>query len=351
MKARHLAIAAFLLGTGWSTNVVYEYQTGQSLWRGVASEEQVEVSIDNVISHIEKLEKRANEIVSLKESIRENIDADKLELDGLLSNRDKDLLDLKALLKEHRVAKAAINKFLGESTSESEMVTEAGKRLGVVHNQLKDLELVKLSVDLSGAIEKAIEEKTIAQEKALNDINTSICEQNRELSSLSSKIEKLIQDKEKVVAEVSTEEASSSDGQMSTLDTIALIRAFSQPYQMNANDFFNASQPMGLASQQNPMGLDMNFLMMTKMLAGSNPFAPAPSINYAPVYNQQRTYMGMPSMTNFGRDAFMGNQQLPGDQQGLYLQGLRAGFNSPNGAIFERGNGLTGSFDFNQVTN
>lgn len=354
MKTRHLAIAAFLLGTGWSTNVVYEYQTGQPLWRGVASEEVVEVNIDNISSHIAKMEKWANEIVSLRDTIRENIDAEDLKLENLLSNRDKDLKDLKSSLSEHRVAKAALNKFLGIN-QKGEVITEVGKRLGVVNDQLRQLELVKLSVDLSGAIEKAIEKKTLAQEQALREINTSICEQNRELSSLSSRVEKLIQDKEEVVAKVSRgdhqEEVINDDGQMSTADTIALIRAFSQPYQMNANDFFNAQQPIGLASQQNPMGLDMNFLMMTKMLTGSSIFSPRASIKYAPVYNQQRTYMGMPSMTNFGRDGFVGNSQLPGDQEGLYLQGLRAGFSAPNTPIFERGDGFSGSFDFNQVTN
>ena len=118
---------------------------------------------------------------------------------------------------------------------------------------------------------------------------------------------------------------------------------------MSPSAFFAQTQPVGLQSEQNPLGLDMNFLMMTNMLANTNGFGPRASINYAPVYNQQRTYYGMPNFSHVGRDNMMNNTSLmPGNMNNdeRFLQGIQAGFRSPTEPIFDRGNGLQGAFNF-----
>jgi hypothetical protein len=93
----------------------------------------------------------------------------------------------------------------------------------------------------------------------------------------------------------------------------------------------------------------MNFLMMTKMLTGSNGFGPRASVNYAPVYNQQRSFYGMPQMFNLDEGAqFRNNSGLQLGQDPTMRRSL------PNGVFpgfnFTRGNGLSNEFKLPQIS-
>ncbi len=350
MKVHHLAVAAMLLGTGWSTNVVYEYQTGQSLWRGVASEEVVQITIDNLEEQFEKL-------VELKEATKEKqadidtkIAKEDVNLEQIIELRDVDSKDLNTKNDAFNGQADRIRAFI--EGLEGQVAQSSQERFDEI--MAEDV-LTSSHITLYQAIEKKLEEKTLAQQKVLDELSTGICEQNRQLSSLTSKIEELLEDKKKVVdaaddEEEEEEEATEEDEQAKLERQIALMSAFSSNFVMPPSTFFNTQQPIGLASESNPLGVDVNFMMMANMLTGSNGFGPRASINYAPVYNQQRTYYGMPSLTNYSGDAILGNTLLEGQSNtGLnpgYLRAIQGNLNAENGPIFTRGNGLQGAFQF-----
>lgn len=355
MKVHHVAVMAMLLGTGWSTNVVYEYQTGQSLWRGVASEEVV-ITIDNVASEVEKLEENSKKFSEKAKEIIASSDKEGVSLAELVELKNNDLKEIKELYSS--VNTFNLEQFLNEA-GEDDAVKALSERV-IAAKELANVEenYQKFSA-IEERIKKMVEEQTVAQQQTLDDLSTNICEQNRTLSSLTSKIEELLKDKKKVVDaadededEKEEDEEKDDEAQARFERQMALMKAFSSNFMMSPSAFFNASAPVGLQSESNPLGVDMNFMMMANMLTGSNGFGPRANINYAPVYNQQRSYLGMPSMTNFGRDAFLGNTLLDGqamNSQGIdpvYLRAIQGNLNAENGAIFSRGNGLQGAYEF-----
>lgn len=352
MKVHHVAVMAMLLGTGWSTNVVYEYKTGQSLWRGVASEEVV-ITIDNVASEVEKLEENSKKFSDKAKEILEASDKEDVSLAELVELKNNDLKEVKELYSSLNTFK--IEQFLDEA-GEDDAVKALSDRV-IAAKELANLEenFQRFSA-IEERIKKMVEEQTVAQQQTLDDLSTNICEQNRTLSSLTSKIEELLKDKKKVVdaadEDEKEDEEKDDEAQARFERQMALMKAFSSNFTMSPSAFFNSAAPIGLQSETNPLGVDMNFMMMANMLTGSNGFGPRANINYAPVYNQQRSYFGMPSMTNFGRDAILGNTLL--DQQAMnsqgidpvYLRAIQGNLNAENGAIFSRGNGLQGAYEF-----
>lgn len=353
MKVHHLAVAAMLLGTGWSTNVVYEYQTGQSLWRGVASQE-VTITIDNASAKIDELESAISDLKTSTEEVIAKSKEEGTTLSKLIEIRDNDLKDLRTLTAGIWDLQSAIHTFILDNDGQA--ITELSERVSALRESLQS-QSSEFAPELNAIdenIKRKIEEKTLAQQQMLDDLSSNICEQNRTLSSLTSKIEELLKDKKKVVDAADDEdESKDEDRDASLARTLAMMNAFSSQFTMTPSAFFNAPAPIGLQSTENPLGIDMNFLMMTNMLTGSNGFGPRANINYAPVYNQQRTYYGMPSLTNFGRDAILGNtlfDSQSANANGInpgYLQAIQGNLNSENGPIFNRGNGLQGAFNFN----
>lgn len=367
MKARHLLMATLLLGTGWSTNVVYEYNTGHSIWRGIASEE-VEINIDNVVSEASSLKEKVSNDQSEYERIKEVVSSSESSLDDLLKTQKTDLPLLKEELESDKAKLEKISQFI--ESSEGEISEELKGDLSSMKEILDGHDLLSLRSELFDKVGIALAEKSKSQNEKIDEISASICEQNKDLSSLTARIEELLADKEEVVEKVDEEDKDDKekkddkdkgDGKEKVaeepkVDTAALMAALTQSFSMNPYSFFNAPQPMGLQSPSNPMGIDMNFFMLSQMLQNNNGFGPRPSINYAPVYNQQRSYFGMPSMrsTNYAGDAMMGNtftmpQMMdPSMNQSQFLQGVNSGFNSENQAIFGRGanQGVEG-FNFN----
>ena len=344
MKVHHMAAAAILLGTGWSTNVVYEYsQSHQERARVIASQEN-EVTHENASTRIQETETLADNLVEKVSAIKAVVENEESSLNDLIKVREENEADVHELYRTHLDDKTTYKNYFDNNTGDSQQVAEIGKRYGTAVTKVEELEVSKLMNKLNETIQREAEKKTAAQEQALKELSANICEQNRELSSLTASIKDLIKDKEDVVDEVEEREGPSIE------ETLAMFSAFSMPYQMSPSAFFAQSQPVGLQSQENPLGLDMNFLMMTNMLANTNGFGPRASINYAPVYNQQRTYYGMPQFSHIGNDNMMNStslmpERMNNDQR--FLQGIRAGFQSPTQPIFARGNGLQGAFDFN----
>lgn len=360
MKVHHVAVMAMLLGTGWSTNVVYEFKTGQSLWRGVASEEVV-ITIDNVASEVEKLEENSKKFSDKAKEILEVSDKEDVSLAKLVELKNNDLKEIKELYSSLNTFK--IEQFLNEA-GEDDAVKALSERV-IAAKELANVEenMPKFSA-IEERIKKMVEEQTVAQQKTLDDLSTNICEQNRTLSSLTSKIEELLKDKKKVVdaadddgdkdEDDDKDEEKDDEAQARFERQLALMKAFSSNFVMPPSTFFNTASPIGLQSATNPLGVDVNFMMMANMLTGSNGFGPRANINYAPVYNQQKSYIGMPSMTNFGRDAVLGNTLFEGQSmntQGIdpvYLRAIQGNLTSDTetGPIFSRGNGLQGAFQF-----
>jgi len=330
MKKHHALFALCLLSTGFSTNVVYQYQSEQGLFRSIASD-KVEITMENILSEVEQLKESAESMKSDRDEIKAYLEGEKSEqkLESLLSLRDDKFKNIRETVLKNRKVRKAIKVFIDEN--QGEIKEEVQKGLQGYLDGLNSSELVEISLKLENSIEKALERKAVAQEKQLDELSASICEQNRTLSSLTSKIESLIQDKKNVISEVKDNTATSVDKTPSALE---LLMAFQRPYAMDAANFFNAPAPIGLQSEANPLGLDMNFLMMTQMLTNSSGFGPRANINYAPVYHQNRNYNGMPSMMNFGSD--MANPFSNQVQNRGPLQGIESGFNFV--PQFQRGN-------------
>lgn len=343
MRARQFMMTAMVLTMGWSTNVAYEFQTGTSLGksflRSIASESE-EITIENVISHVETMEARVKSIIELKQSIESNIKAEEKDLGTLMDNRANELADVKGMLDKYRNEKKALEDFLKDK--DGQIVEESNTRLQAMKDSLKEHDFMKLSVDLSFAIDEAVAETTRKQEAVMKELRSNICESNKELADISTKLDKLLEDPKKVVAKV--EETKDSQ----KVDPMAFFSAAMAAMTAQSQSFFSAPQYTGLASDANPFGLDMNFLMMSKMLTGSNGFGPRASINYAPVYNQQRTFYGMPQMFNLDEGAqFRNNSGLQFNQDPMMNRSL------PNGVFpgfnFNRGNGLSSEIQLPQV--
>lgn len=333
MKYHHVVLSALLLGTG--SNVVYDYQNGHQLWRGLASEQveaqaEVELTIENFSSHIEGMDKRADEIVVLHTQIQESLK--EKDLEGLIKVRDESFPELEKKIKAHKKDHKKASAFMDEKieSEQENKVLEDLKNISGILDKVQDIELDVISGDVKENIKKALEEKAIAQSNLIEDLSESVCRQNRELSSLTTKIEDLLEKQEKVFAKVEEEEEAKSQNQLA-VDPNLLYQAFASAFTMPAQSFFEAPQPMGLASEANPMGLDMNFLLMTQMLSQSSGFGPRSNVHYAPVYNQQRTYYGMPQMYN---DGSFNQESMATPPKGA----LFPGFN------FSRSNGLVEEF-------
>lgn len=340
MKTRQIMMAAAAVTMCWSTNVAYEYQTGHSFFRSIASEES-EITVENVIAHVTKMKERVDRIVEVKGEIEGSLNADELSLADLISHKRGSLNELRGLLDKHREDKTALNKFLEDK--EGQVVEAVNSRMLEINKTLGAHDFTKLSLDLSNAIEKQMEIKTVEQQKALEDLQSNLCEQNRELSSISSKLDKLLEEPKKVISKVEKDDDKEERKEESSnnVDALALFNAFNASLSAQANSFFSAPQFTGLASEANPMGLDVNFLMMTKILTGSNGFGPRANINYAPVYNQQRTFYGMPQMYNLDRNSTLntGFQMAdPNMIKGALPGNIFPGFN------FGRGQGLSSEF-------
>ncbi len=347
MNYRHLAVATLLFGMGWSTNVVYEVQTGKNLWRGLASEAETQIekaekvlTAENLKEHIDGMDTRADEMVSLHKEVKEGLE--NKDVAKLISIRDEKLPKLKEVLKKHEEDHDLFKAFMDQEIAQSEQdhILEDVKRIASILEKVEDIKIEVISGDINDLMKIALEEKALAQEKTITELSENICRQNRELSSLTTKIEDLIKKQEKVFARVEKEEEekknAEKENQVLALDPAMLFEAFSSPYQMPSQDFFNMPQMTGLQSQSNPFGIDMNFLMMTKMLSQTSGFGPRASVNYAPVYNQQRTYYGMPNM-NYDLFQPQAMNQRQEQMPQLPNQGtLLPGFN------FTRGNGNAG---------
>lgn len=329
MKYHHVVFSALLLGTGF--NVIFNSQNGQQLWRGLASEQvekdqEVELTLENFSAHIGQMDERADEIVELHEKIK--VALEKKDLKGLISARDKDILSLEKKIKAHKKDHKKVSDFLSEKVKndQEEKILGDLKNISSILDKVQGIELEVLAGDLKDSITSALEDKAIAQNEIIENLSESVCKQNRELSSLTTKIEDLLEKQEKVFAKVEENEKEQTPNESLGMDPNLLFQAFASAFAMPPQNFFSAPQYTGLASESNPMGLDMNFLMMTQMLSQSSGFGPRSNIHYAPVYNQQRTYNGMPQM--FNHDSFNREGMLP--PKGA----LFPGFN------FSRGNGL-----------
>jgi hypothetical protein len=90
----------------------------------------------------------------------------------------------------------------------------------------------------------------------------------------------------------------------------AYMNDYFQDYMMPPTDFFNLGRNRGpaLPSAGNPMGIDMNFNMLSMMaMQGRGPFDNAPNIYYAPNYSQN--YSARPSFD--GSQNFHGGMTPP----------------------------------------
>jgi uncharacterized coiled-coil protein SlyX len=316
MKSRHVALAALFLATGWSTNVVYEYNTGENLLRSIASVE-VKLSADTIQDEVSKLSVTLERLKNTKSDLSKNI-ASSSSVKDLISLRNEDLASALEQEKEFNKHKARINEFVtrGEKARSAELeakLTDLNKESSLIK---MDEEKLKLKAKLSDALEAQAAE----QEEVMNNLQSSLCKQNEEISSLGKKLDQLLADKREILDEVNPP---------------SVFQGMNFPYAMTPLTFFQQQPQMPIVNQQNPMGIDYNFLMLTQMLSSTMSLGPKPAINYAPTYNQNQSYFGMPQSYNLSDEAQFntGSQMLLGSPQSNRpqlrgpLTGIESGFN------------------------
>jgi hypothetical protein len=315
MKTHQVVLAALLFATGWSSNVVYEYQTGKNLLRSIASVEVV-ITNENIQAEVSKLPIKLDSIKKAKEQLSSDI-AKKESVKDLMKLKNEDSKSLASKIEELKELKAKINEFVSKNDKSRSSELEA--KLTDINKKTSELSMSKEKDELKAKISKALEKQAIAQEEVMENLQSSLCKQNEEISSLGKKLDKLLADKEEILDEVNPP---------------SIFHGMNYPYAMTPIDFFQQAPQMPFVSQENPMGIDYNFLMLTQMLSSTMSMGPKPSINYAPVYNQNQSYLGMPQSYTLGDQAQFnsGTQMLLGPQnQGPQLRGpltgIESGFN------------------------
>tara|TARA_R110002072_G_scaffold534_6_gene3888 strand:- start:67052 stop:68098 length:1047 start_codon:yes stop_codon:yes gene_type:complete len=294
-STKKVAMALVLMGFTYSSNVVYEYQTGQSFFRSIAS-----------VVESSEIEAVTAENFSLRyDKAKEHLDSLKLkhaDLDSKISASNKEestqtLAEIESFLEERKLLKEELKRLkeqarkqeseLAESNSDqlnSEIIAPVpSDSIDIAEKEL-ELELsLSLSEDQIKEIKYLSQQNEIdLQNKKIDSIGTKLCDQNKSISDLVSKIEKLIEDKEKVVA--ASEEDSDEDKDEDKEESRSFALDF--PFMMDPSMFFSQMNPSSMFSES--AGIDPNFLLLSQMIKPGIPgFGGSTNLYYSPTYNQE----------------------------------------------------------------
>lgn len=300
--AKKVAIALALMGFTYSSNVVYEYQTGHSLFRSIASvveqaeEFSIEVTAENYLSQIENVKKHNEQFKNRKAELVEKLD-----------NQDVNLAQVKELAEEN---KAVLQMIQEVSMLANRLVTFGTDNEGTegFENQFTQSDYEALFneeyVDISGKLEDlklvAQQNELKAQNEKIDSIGDQLCQQNKSINGLVEKIEELLEDKKEVV-DASSDEDGDEEAEASEQRTFAIdFSSFMDP-----SMFFAQMQPANMFSES--AGIDPNFLLLSQMIKPGIPgFGGSTNLYYNPTYNQSYS-PSIPIMANenaniFGQD-------------------------------------------------
>lgn len=310
MNFKKPIVAAILMGMAFSTNVVYEYQTGQSLFRSIASVEVLElpeVTAENAKELYAK-------IIEAQSSLEEE--------SKLLSEKIKNVKSIKDLNllkdKDKKEFVENLNKFLDQRSKFEEKLSSIEMIDG-----LSEEELAKLKIEISNHhISEINDKREELQNTEVESLKNQLCEQNKSLDSISSKLEELLKDKKEVIAATDKKEKEKEDRKVAIQNYSAMMDQLMSRL-MAPQDFFQMPFP-----GHNSEGIDMNFLNFSQMFKPGLPgFGGTQTIYYAPQYAQ--TYNpNLPVLGNNFGNLQGGNHQVMPEYPTLFPQG-----NRPSGAF------------------
>lgn len=356
MKTKYLVAAAVVIGSGWSSQVTYNkslalIKAQTSISRAIASESQKDkLTLKNIkdeasaIGHLSKnlIQSKEDLIAELKQaSLTDLIDKDK-------SKKDK-LSKIKKIREQLRVRLAKAELFVSQNSKPKGANKKISKMLDKVDTSLKnsrkivdEFNIVDFEIKLENAREVAEKEKAVEIERNMGDLNSKLCTQDKKIDSLTSKLEKLLKDKEKVVSKID-EKKNDEDKKGKKDQNIASL--FNPAFFMNPAQFFG----QGLFANQQKSGsnysflnnspamggMDMNFLMLSGLLGQNTGMGliggGRTSINYSPIYYNNQGYSspssGFPGQ-NFGTLNFQPSQNVT---LGMQMQQQQQQFQSPFG--------------------
>ncbi len=291
-KTGKLALSLLLLGSAYSAKIVPEQNTNfSSIMRSIASEGKVEevevikVTKENIQEIQKQLGEELNALINKKESFVKTYEDQSSSSEDLIRLRDEDLPNYKELLDKYDIRFQAMQGFLKngeyEEVLDKAYVTAYGLQKKYDKSQLG---IEAISLKTKTAITTALKRENKAQKEEITELKNQVCEQNKTLSSLQSDIKKLLEDKEEVVTKVDYN---------SVLDRMTV----------SPLDFFSSFSLPTQRTEQNPYGLDMNFLLLAQLMKSSG-FGGAGSVYYAP--SNVITYNGVPHIFSSNSNSVFG---------------------------------------------
>ena len=267
---------------------------------------------DDLDSIITGLKASLEDMNGLRNKIERGLDDESSDLNAIKDLKNVDYVELKELLSEYTAKIESIENLLDSEDGLSFLSEEEKKDLVSKIDELKSALNNSVPEGIMATLSESLESSLIAKAKdekiTIDELNLNLCRQKREISDLSTTLKILQKEHAKVLAEVKKKEEEEKkeedddekneeeddDDEKAQLErlndnlelfTFAILN---QNQTAQKQSFFNAPAMPGLTSQSNPMGLDMNFLLMSKWLSQNNAFGPGTNIHYAPVYHQER---------------------------------------------------------------
>lgn len=404
MNTKYFALAALLISTGWSSQVVYKnhlsYMKSKAIVsRSIASQFN-ELNMSNIKDESLDIKEQVKKLTRSKEDLVLELKSMSLK-DLAKDSREMKIQEIKEVRNQMRKRLAKAELFItktkrdvsiepkteiekvddvdtqeklqesdgiddpeiihkdSESASiespekDIKLISEVNDSLQASRKTLDEFNIIDFEITLDQAIEIAMQEKIAEQEKNLGDLNSRICSQNEKIESLTTKLEKLIKDKEKVVDELDENDKDKKKKSDKEVDIASLFNPafFMNPSQFFAQGLFSTQQNSNsnssfLNSSPQMGGMDMNFLMLTNLLGkntGMGAFGGRTNITYSPVYYNNQGYSLPTSLNNLGPGNLnYHNGQIGTPNQGQQLIQNPFGLNQNNLQIpsYPRSNAL-----------
>ncbi|MCP4912237.1 MAG: hypothetical protein GY909_03885 [Oligoflexia bacterium] len=302
--AKKMTIALALMGFTYSSNVVYEYQTGQSILRSIASvveqaeQVSIEVTAENYDAQVENVKKFRDQYFDkkaelLEELKKENLNTSEVRELEISSRKINQLSQDVSMLGNRLVAFGSDSE--GTEGFENKFKQEDYDAL------FANEKYVDISTMLEDAAYTAYQNHVNSQNQKIDSLGDQLCQQNKSINGLVEKIEDLLKDKKEVV------DASSDEDKDEDKDEDDSDRTFAIDFSsfMDPSMFFAQMQPANMFSES--AGIDPNFLLLSQMIMPGIPgFGGSTNLYYNPTYNQSYS-PSIPIMANenaniFGQD-------------------------------------------------
>ncbi len=381
MSSRYFVLAAVLLSTGWSSRVAYKSHLSHMKSRAIVSRSIAsqldQLNMNNIKEEAQKINEMTKKLSQSKEDLIAELKHSSLKelIKDSKEEKIKNIKDIRDQLRE-RLSKAELfvakierdvapepkevpeveSQLIGEeekfqesdeidapeitlndkAKEGSKLLSEVNKSLQASRKIVDEFNIVDFEMKLDQALEVAMQEKAVEQERNLGDLNSKICSQNEKIDSLTEKLEKLLKDKEKVVEEMDEDDKDKKKEEKDNQLMAGYLNPalFMSPSQFFGQGLFAQQQNSGpdlsfLNSSPQMGGMDMNFLMLTSLLGqntGMGALGGRTNITYSPVYYNNQGYSVPTSMSNLGSGNFSLQQGLPGMPGGQVQQQLQNPF-------------------------